>query len=105
MTRKVYPVTPGLPMYVIGSPVFKDATLHLGNGKIFIMECQNYAPENKFIQSVTLNGNVLNKSWFSHEQLMEGGKMIFVMGRKPNKQWASGAGDIPPSFEMPSFKL
>lgn len=45
-----YPVTPGLPMYVIGSPVFRQAKIKLGNGKIFEIICHNYAKENKYIQ-------------------------------------------------------
>lgn len=95
-----YPVTPGLPMYVIGSPMFEKATVHLGNGKTFRVVCNNYSPENKYIQSAKLNGVDWNKSWFSHEDLMTGGVLEFVMGKHPNKQWASGDGSVPPSFEF-----
>ncbi|WP_134089201.1 GH92 family glycosyl hydrolase [Olivibacter sp. XZL3] len=95
-----YPITPGLPMYVIGSPTFESATLNLGNGKRFSVVCENYAPENKYIQSAKLNGVSWNKSWFSHEDLMKGGKLELVMGKHPNKAWASGADAIPPSFSM-----
>jgi len=95
-----YPVTPGLPMYVIGSPMFEKQTIHLGNGKTFKVICQNYLPDNKFIQSASLNGKQLNRSWFSHEDMMKGGTLEFVMGRYPNKQWASDESAIPPSFEV-----
>ena len=96
-----YPVTPGLPMYVIGSPVFEKATLSLGNGKTFIMSCKNYSPANKYIQSAKLNGKLWNRSWFSHEELMKGGVLELVMGKNPNKVWAASKDAIPPSFEMP----
>lgn len=93
-----YPVTPGLPMYVIGSPFFKKATIDLHNGKTFTVVAKNYDPANKYIQSAKLNGAVLDRCWFTHEELMKGGKLEFVMGPEPNKEWA--AGSVPPSFEM-----
>jgi len=95
-----YPVTPGLPMYVIGSPVFEKATIQLGNGKTFEVQCHNYSPENKYIQSARLNGKDWNKSWFSHDDLMQGGKLELTMGEYPNTKWASTADAVPPSFEM-----
>lgn len=95
-----YPVTPGLPMYVIGTPRFEKVTMQIGNGKSFEIVCLNYSPEHKYIQSARLNGEVWNKSWFSHDDLMKGGKLELVMGKKPNKRWASSEDAIPPSFEM-----
>lgn len=95
-----YPVTPGLPMYVIGTPTFESAKLDIGNGKTFEVSAINYSPENKYIQSAKLNGKVWNKSWFSHNDLMQGGKLELVMGKHPNKQWASDDSAIPPSFSM-----
>lgn len=95
-----YPVTPGLPMYVIGSPVFERAVIQLENGKAFEVKCLHYSPENKYIQSARLDGVEWNKSWFSHDDLIKGGVLEFTMGRYPNKSWAAGQEDIPPSFEM-----
>ncbi|MDU1892528.1 MAG: GH92 family glycosyl hydrolase [Dysgonomonas sp.] len=95
-----YPVTPGLPMYVIGSPVFEKAEIQLGNGNIFEVVCHNYSPDNKYIQSAKLNGKEWNKSWFSHNDLIHGGKLELVMGLHPNKEWASNKESVPPSFEM-----
>ena len=97
-----YPITPGLPMYVIGSPTFANVKLDLGNGKKFEVACLNYAPENKYIQSAKLNGQVWNKSWFSHDDLMKGGKLELTMGKRPNKLWAADESALPPSFKMPS---
>ncbi|MDR2843084.1 MAG: GH92 family glycosyl hydrolase [Candidatus Symbiothrix sp.] len=95
-----YPVTPGLPMYVIGTPAFETAVIQLGNGKTFEVVAYNYSPDNTFIQSARLNGKVWNKSWFTHEELMQGGRLEFVMGKHPNKQWAAGNDAIPPSFQL-----
>lgn len=95
-----YPITPGLPMYVIGSPMFERASIKLGEDKTFDIVCHNYSPKNKYIQSAKLNETEWNKSWFTHDDLMKGGKLEFIMGDKPNKQWASDKTSIPPSFEM-----
>lgn len=96
-----YPVTPGLPMYVIGSPVFEKSVLELGNGKTFTVQAINYSPENKYIQSAKLNGKLWDKAWFDHKDLMKGGILELVMGKHPNKKWATGTDAIPPSFQMP----
>ena len=96
-----YPITPGLPMYVIGSPIFENTQIQLNNGKVFKIICKNYAPENKYIQSARLNGQEWNKSWFTHTDLINGGTLELTMGKLPNKKWASTTEAIPPSFEMP----
>lgn len=95
-----YPVTPGLPMYVIGSPVFKNAKIHLGNGNTFEVVCHNYSPDNKYIQSAKLNGVDWHKSWFSHDDIIMGGKLELAMGLYPNKEWAAKKESVPPSFKM-----
>lgn len=95
-----YPVTPGLPMYVIGSPMFEKEKISLTNGRTFEIVCHNYSPENKFIQSAKLNGAIWDKSWFTHEDLMRGGKLEFIMGKHPNKKWATSNESLPPSFKM-----
>ena len=95
-----YPVTPGLPMYVIGSPVFEHASIDLGGGKAFEVICSNFSPGNKYIQSARLNGKEWNKSWFPHSELAGGGRLELMMGKHPNKMWASGPEGIPPSFSM-----
>jgi len=93
-----YPVTPGLPMYNIGSPFFEKATVALENGKTFTVECSNYSPDNKYIQSAQLNGETIDRCWFTHEELMKGGKLHLVMGPRPNKEWSINS--VPPSFKL-----
>lgn len=80
-----YPVTPGIPVYIIGSPVFEESRIDLQNGKEFIIKTKNYAPENKYIQSAKLNGQVLDRYWFTHDELMSGGVLEFEMGSRPKK--------------------
>lgn len=63
----------------------KAATIQLGKGKTFRLVCYNYSPDNKYIQSVKLNEKEWNRSWFSHADLVAGGKMEIVMGKYPGR--------------------
>ncbi|MBI9055696.1 MAG: GH92 family glycosyl hydrolase [Bacteroidales bacterium] len=90
-----YPVTPASNIYVIGSPILKEATINLENGKLFVIKTKNLTNENKYIQSATLNGVVYNKSFIEHKTIMSGGDMIFEMGNTPNKEWGTQEENIP----------
>lgn len=94
-----YPVTPGLPVYNIGSPLFSRSRITLANGKVFEIEAQGVSDDNKYIQRAVLNGREWNKPWFGHDDLKEGGKLVLVMGSRPNKEWGAGADDMPPSAD------
>ena len=82
-----YPLTPGLPLYTIGSPVFSKVTIALENGKQFTVIAHNCSEINKYIQGSRFNGHELKTPWFSHDQLMNGGTLELEMGPKPNKEW------------------
>lgn len=95
-----YPVTPGFAAYNIGSPLFNTARISLPNGKVFEIEAQNNSDENKYIQRATLNGKEWNKPWFSHDDIKNGGKLVLVMGKHPNKQWGADKQVAPPSADV-----
>ncbi len=90
------------PFYEIGSPIFKKITIHLDpnyySGGEFVIEAKNASKENRYIQSATLDGKTLNKPWFYHSDLIDGGKLVLKMGSKPNKKWGSHPNDAPPSL-------
>jgi predicted alpha-1,2-mannosidase len=90
-----YPVTPGSPTYNIGSPVFSHVKMKLGDQTYFEIKANNASPENKYIQSATLNGKELNQAWFTHDEIKDGGLLIVEMGPKANKEW--GKNTPPPS--------
>ncbi|SHF91873.1 alpha-1,2-mannosidase, putative [Mariniphaga anaerophila] len=92
-----YPVTPGSPTYNIGSPFFERTTIDLGDGKVFEIIANNLSEKNKYIQSATLNGEDLNKPWFYHSDIMNGGILKLEMGPKANKIWGSSEEAAPPS--------
>ena len=84
-----YPLTPGIPVYTIGSPVFNRITINLTNGKKFTVAAHRCSVVNKYIQSATFDGKVLNTPWFTHKQLVNGGTLELEMGPKPNKSWGN----------------
>lgn len=90
-----YPVTPGLPIYNIGSPMFPEVKIHLSNGKVFSILAKNTSDTNKYIQSANLNGKEWDKPWIHHQDIIDGGTLELVMGEEPNKEW--GASAAPPS--------
>ncbi len=93
----LYPVAPGDNMYNIGTPLFSGATIHLENGKEFAITAANVSDKNIYIQKAFLNGEIYNKCYIKHEDIMRGGTLSFEMGDQPNKAWGSGEDDLPPS--------
>ena len=91
------PVTPGIPVYNIGSPVFEEVTIKLSNDKVFTVSAPGSSAKNKYIQQASLNGQPLNTPWFTHQALLKGGVLKLVMGEAPNKQWGNGEQAAPPS--------
>lgn len=83
-----YPVTPGNGLYAIGSPFFKKVCIKLPDGKTFTVRSINCSKQNKYIQSAKLNGKELDRAWISHSEIISGGRVIFRMGDRPNKNWA-----------------
>lgn len=83
-----YPVCPGSGQYAIGSPSVKQGVVQLGGGKKLTIKANNLTEKNIYIQSVTLNGKSLNKSFLTHNDIADGGEIIFGMSNRPNKNWA-----------------
>jgi predicted alpha-1,2-mannosidase len=93
-----YPVTPGSPTYVFGSPLFGEAAINVGNGKTFTLLAVNNSKENQYIQSAKLNGKPITRTWISHQEIMNGGVLEFQIGPHPHKKWGAGKNDVPPSM-------
>ncbi len=93
-----YPVDPSSPDYILGSPIFDEATIHMGNGHDLTITAQQNSAENMYIQSATLNGKPWNKPWFSHADIAAGGRLMLVMGPTPNRAWGSAPEAAPPSM-------
>jgi predicted alpha-1,2-mannosidase len=83
-----YPVCPGDPSYLMGSPLFDKVTLTLKDGKTFTVTANNNGPQKPYIQSGELNGNSFDKVYLSHDEIMRGGELKLHMGSAPNEKWA-----------------
>lgn len=93
----IYPVTPGLPVYNIGSPVFPLVRIHLDGGRVFEIDARGASRDNKYIQSATLNGREWAKPWLTHDDVARGGRLVLQMGDTANRQWGARPEDAPPS--------
>ena len=89
-----YPVAPGTGEYALGSPLFKQMTLTLENGKKLEISAPNNNAENVYINKIMRNGIVYEKNYLSHSDLINGGKLQFEMTKVPNKS----RGTLPESF-------
>lgn len=93
----LYPVNPGVPVYNIASPFFDTISIHLHNGKTIQIICKDNSMDNKYIQSIRLNGHPLNQVWIRHSDLVNGATLELQMGNTPNKQLGSDPSTFPPS--------
>jgi predicted alpha-1,2-mannosidase len=90
-----YPVTPGVPEYVIGSPLFDKVTMHLQNGNTFMIEAENNMDNNHFIQSMRLNNTTYNNTWIDYNEIQKGGILYFKMDTTPNKDFGNSTSSKP----------
>jgi len=79
-----YPVTPGSKNYALGSPLVKEATIHLNNGKTLIILVNNQSKENVYVKSVLINGKAIKGAILNHNDIINGGTIIFEMSNTPN---------------------
>jgi predicted alpha-1,2-mannosidase len=84
-TLGFYPVCPGSDLYYFGSPSVLSAEIHLENGKTLIIKTVNQSDKNIYIQKITLNGKTINSSFIKHSEIINGGELIYFMGKKPKK--------------------
>lgn len=80
----LYAVTPGTNQYVIGSPIFRKATITMENGNQFVIEAQDNGPQNYYIQDGQLNDHPLTRNYITYDEINQGGRLVFRMGAEPN---------------------
>jgi predicted alpha-1,2-mannosidase len=82
-----FPVCPGKAEYAIGTPLFDSAEIQLENGKTFKVKSDGAGDGLRYIQSATLNGKSLPTPFLTHEEIMSGGELVLIIGRKPKLTW------------------
>mgnify|MGYP001398823724 FL=1 len=92
-----YPLQMGSEHYVIGSPLFKEATVHLQNGEEIVVRAPDNGRRNVYVQGLKVDGRRYDKTYISHEQLADGAVLEFDMGPRPSR-WGTGKNAVPPSI-------
>lgn len=93
-----YPVCPGTDQYVLGTPLFKKATLHFENGNTLLIQAPKNSDQNLYIESMTVNGQNYTRNYVTHSMLQQGGRIEISMGDEPNRHRGISADDAPYSF-------
>ncbi len=92
----LYPLQVGSPYYVIGSPLFRKAIVHLENGHDLVINARDNGPDNVFVQSLRVNGKPYHKTYLPHDVLAAGAVLDFQMGPAPS-EWGTEPDAVPPS--------
>nr|WP_282161262.1 GH92 family glycosyl hydrolase [Ulvibacterium marinum] len=93
-----YPVAPATDQFVIGSPLFDEAKLHLENGNTFLIKANENGKGSPYIQTANLNGTNFDQTWLGVETIQKGGELIFEMGSEPNTNWGISVESVPYSL-------
>jgi predicted alpha-1,2-mannosidase len=95
----LFPEIPGVPGFVVGSPIFDSITLQLPSGASLQINATGAAPDAPYVQSLKLNGQDYASPWIPWSAIKDGATLDFVLGNVPNQDWGSDPSVAPPSFE------
>ena len=93
-----YPVCPGTDQYVLGAPYMPYFKLSLPNGKVMEIKAPGVSDQKRFVREVRLNGKLYTKTYITHNDLLSGGTLEFVMSTTPNKKRGLAKSDKPYSL-------
>ena len=93
-----YPVCPASGEYILGTPYFNKAIVHLENGRTLTFKALNNSGQNRYIDSMTFNGSNYTRNFLKRSDLQQGGEVVYTMSPKPNLQRGTGQQDRPYSF-------
>ncbi len=93
-----YSVCPGANQYVIGAPLFKSAKINLENGQQITIQADNNSADNRYINSIKVNGKKYGKNYFTHADLLKGPTLDFDMAATPNRKRGTQKADFPYSL-------
>ena len=95
-----YTVCPGTDQYILGTPLFKSAKLHLENGKTVTIKANNNSADNRYVKDMKVNGKTFTRNYLTHDQLLKGANIQYQMSPTPNKQRGTTEKDIPYSLSF-----
>ncbi|MDE1177246.1 MAG: GH92 family glycosyl hydrolase [Edaphobacter sp.] len=95
-----YPVDPVSGNYVLGSPLFEGAKVQLAAGKVLDIVVERKDPSHQYVQSFSINGKPQQRAWFHHSEIVDGAKLVYVMGPEPNEKFGADEASLPPSLKL-----
>ncbi|MCK5700573.1 MAG: GH92 family glycosyl hydrolase [Cyclobacteriaceae bacterium] len=79
-----YPVA-GTDIYQLGAPLFEKAEINMGEVNLSVV-AENYAPDHIYVKNIWLNDSLLDRTWFKHHEIQNGGTLIFEMSKEPTME-------------------
>ncbi|MBV9706338.1 MAG: GH92 family glycosyl hydrolase [Chloroflexi bacterium] len=98
----LFPIYPGVGDLVLGSPLFPNILLTLGNGNQITITGTGASPSAPYVQSLQVNGQPSTQLWQPYSLFSQGETLAFALGSSPNHSWGSNPTDTPPSFGGPA---
>jgi putative alpha-1,2-mannosidase len=93
----IFPLCPGHPSYVFGSPLVRRATVQTGGGRTLEITTRGNSAEHVYVGGIKLNGKRHHPMWIDHAALAQGGSLTFEMSLQPvQREYAKG--DLPTTF-------
>jgi predicted alpha-1,2-mannosidase len=96
-----YPVAPASNQYVLGRPFVDRAVLHLPNGKMLTIDSEKLSEDHGFVKDVLLNGRSLDRTYVTHDEVMNGGSLRFIFSNEKDAEWSHGSPRLPYSATVP----
>jgi len=97
----LYPELPGVGGFVVGSPLFPEVSVRMGNGHVLRIHADNAGVNGTYIQSMKVDGHASTSTWLPLAALAGDVLLEYQLGASPNTSWGSAAADAPPSFDAP----
>ena len=94
----LYAVDPVSATYVLSAPLFDEARIRMANGRELVIEAKRTSPDEKYIQSITVDGKPHDRLWIEHEKLASGAHLVFTLGAQPNTRLGVDERAMPPSL-------
>jgi putative alpha-1,2-mannosidase len=96
-----YPVAPASNQYVLGRPFVDRAVLHLPNGRVLTIDSVKLSDDHGFVKDVLLNGKSLDRTYVTHDEIMNGGDLRFIFSNEKDAEWSRRSLRLPYSDTAP----
>ena len=95
----LFPGIPGVGGFLVGSPLFPSATVHLAGAATLVIHAPEASLDNRYVRELRLNGTVYNRPWIAWDDVKNGAILDFVLSSTPDPTWGAAAADAPPSLD------